>query len=93
MKGGGKMNFDFLSAIDLHPAIVSFVPVLIIIGFALKKTPKVQDWTIVWAVLVLGAIGGLLAIGLTIEGFANGVIAGGLAVATHQAYSQTKHNI
>lgn len=83
------MNFDFLSTIELHSALVTVVPVLIILGFALKNTPKVPDWTIVWVLLLLGALAGVLAVGFNVEGFANGVIAAGLAIASHQAFKQT----
>jgi hypothetical protein len=78
-----------LTQVSLHEALVVVVPALLIIGFALKQTPKCPDWLIVWALLVLGAVAGIVAIGANLEGVANGLIAGGLAITANQVYKQT----
>ncbi len=83
-------NLD-LTGIDIDPALVLVVPALLIIGFALKKTPKCPDWLITWVILVLGAFAGLVSVGYDVNGFANGLIAGGLAIASNQLYKQTKN--
>lgn len=80
---------EALSGIELHPALAAVVPVLIILGYALKKSPKIPDWTIVWTLISIGGLLGGFGIGFTFEGIINGIIAGGLAIATHQAYKQT----
>ena len=82
------MGLD-LSSVALHEALVLVVPALLIIGFALKQTPKCPDWLIVWILPVLGTIAGVFAIGANIEGVANGLIAGGLAITANQLYKQT----
>jgi hypothetical protein len=81
---------DVLNGVQLHPALAAAVPVLIVLGYALKNSPKVPDWTIVWILIVVGVMFGIFGIGFTFEGVLNGVIAGGLAIASHQAYKQTK---
>lgn len=81
--------FDVLNGVEIHPALFLAAPILIIIGFALKTTPKVPDWAIVWILLIVGAIFGGFGIGFTFEGIVNGLIAGASAIATHQAYKQT----
>lgn len=78
-----------LTGVQLHEALAVVVPALLIIGFALKKTPQCPDWAIVWALLVLGAVAGGVSIGFTVDGIANGLIAGGLAITANQVYKQT----
>lgn len=80
---------DFLSHITLHPALVLVAPALIILGYVLKQTPKCQDWMIIWVLLVTGIISGIAAIGPDLDGVANGVIAAGMAITSHQAWKQT----
>ena len=86
------MENDFLNGVEVVPEAQLIIPVLLILGFALKKIPGFPNWAIVWAVLVLGAIGGVAVLGLNAEGFINGIIAGGIAVTSHQLYAQTKYN-
>lgn len=79
-----------LTGVELHSALVVVVPALLIIGYALKQTPKCPDWAIVWALIILGAVSGMIAIGANVNGIANGLIAGGMAVTANQLYKQTK---
>ena len=80
-----------LQQVEIHQQLVLVVPALMIIGYALKQTPFINDWLILWILLILGVTASLLTIGLTVNGFANGVIAAGAAITTHQAYKQTKN--
>lgn len=65
------------------------VPALWVIGFALKQTPKVPDWSILW-ILLIAAIGfGTFAFGISYEGILNGILAAGIAVLGHQMFKQT----
>lgn len=65
------------------------VPALWVIGFALKQTPKIPDWSILW-ILLLAAIGfGTFAFGISYEGILNGILAAGIAVLGHQMFKQT----
>lgn len=66
-----------------------FVPALWVIGYALKQTPKVPDWTIIWILLAASIAFGTFAFGFSIEGVINGVIAAGIAVLGHQMMKQT----
>lgn len=82
------MGLD-LTGVQLHESLVLVVPALLIIGFALKQTPKIPDWLIVWLLPVLGMVAGIFGIGATLEGVVNGLIAGGLALAANQVYKQS----
>lgn len=85
------MLTDMLSQVEISDKLAVVVPALMIIGYALKRTPKIADWMIVWILLLIGVIASVFTLGLTVSGIANGVIAAGAAITTHQAYKQTKN--
>lgn len=85
------MFTEILSQVEIHEQLTIVVPALLIIGYALKRTPKVQDWVIVWILLTVGVIASGYTIGFTVSGIANGIIAAGAAITTHQVYKQTKN--
>ena len=65
------------------------IPALWVLGFALKRTPKVPDWSIIW-ILTLVSLGmASFAYGFTIDAIINGVIAAGVSVYGHQLVKQT----
>lgn len=82
------MGLD-LTGVQLHESLVLVVPALLIIGFALKQTPRIPDWLIVWLLPILGMVAGIFGIGATLDGVVNGLIAGGLALAANQVYKQS----
>lgn len=66
------------------------VVVLLVLGYFLKRTPRVQDWMIPWTLTLAGimlACGILQAI--TIESVVQGILAAGVASLTHQLWKQT----
>lgn len=65
------------------------VPALWVIGYALKQTPRVPDWTIIWILLGISLAIGTITFGFSGEGVINGVIAAGVAVLGHQMFKQT----
>ncbi|MGM0902836.1 MAG: phage holin family protein [Bacillota bacterium] len=65
------------------------VPALWVIGYGLKHTPRIPDWTIIWILLVISISFGSFAFGFSTEGILNGVIAAGVAVLGHQMFKQT----
>ncbi len=83
------MLTDILSQIEIHQQLTIVVPALMIIGYALKRTPKVPDWLIVWILLIIGALASVFTLGFTVNGISNGIIAAGVAITTNQAYKQT----
>jgi hypothetical protein len=60
-----------------------------VLGYVLKQTPHFPDWLIIWVLLIVGMISGVIAIGLNVDGVANGIIAAGMAITSHQAWKQT----
>lgn len=85
------MLTEMLSQVEISEQLAIVVPALMIIGYALKRTPKIADWMILWILLVIGVIASGFTLGFTISGIGNGIIAAGAAITTHQAYKQTKN--
>lgn len=65
------------------------VPALWVLGFALKQTPAIPDWSIIWVILFVSILIGSLAFGFSFSGLINGIIAAGVAVLGHQMLKQT----
>lgn len=65
------------------------VPVLWIIGYALKQTPILPDWSIIWILLLASILLATFAYGLSFEAITNGIIAAGVSVFGHQLAKQT----
>ena len=90
MLGSDMLNF-------INPEIIILIPVLIILGLALKKVSYVKDWSIP---IILGCVSVLMATltlgfsgkfdGPTIlNGAIQGILAAGMAVYVHQLTIQT----
>lgn len=65
------------------------VPVLWVIGYFLKQTPNIPNWSITWILLAISLVGGTFFYGFSAEAVYNGIIAAGVAVLGHQMYKQT----
>ncbi|OIJ18725.1 hypothetical protein BKP45_15685 [Anaerobacillus alkalidiazotrophicus] len=80
---------EIFTQIQISDQLALVVPALMVIGYALKRTPKVPDWLIIWILLFIGVLASGFTLGFTVNGIANGIIAAGAAITTHQAYKQT----
>lgn len=80
-------------AFDLWGFIVDeayvLIPALYVVGIFAKKIPNIPDWTIPLVLLVLGVVGAMLIIGVTVQGAIQGVLVSGAAVFVNQLYKQT----
>lgn len=65
------------------------VAVCWVIGYTLKKTPRVPDWTIVYIVTVAAVLLSCGLLGWTVEAVIQGVITGACAVYGHQLVKQS----
>lgn len=63
------------------------------IGYSLKQTPKVPDWSIIYLVTLFAIIMALLMIGMSAEAVLQGILCGTVAVYGHQALKQGKEGI
>lgn len=74
----------------LVPEVLILIPVLWLVGFFFKKTPKVPDWVVVWIILTLGIVASLFIVGFDINGVLQGVLVAGVSVLGYDLYKQTK---
>ncbi|KGP80074.1 MULTISPECIES: phage holin family protein [unclassified Paenibacillus] len=61
-----------------------------VIGYVLKSTPKVQDWTIIYIVSGVAIVFSILMLGLSVESVVQGILVGAVAVYGNQLVKQTK---
>jgi len=83
---------EIIKSFMLEQALV-LIPVLWIIGAIVKRTPFIPDWLIPYILLVLGAVGGLVTVGVSAEGVIQGILAAGAAVLGHQLVKQTSEAV
>ncbi|MFJ8234831.1 phage holin family protein [Ureibacillus sp. NPDC094379] len=75
------MEFDlFASFID--PKSYVLIPVLYIIIFILRQTPRIPTWTHVWIALGISIVSCLFYYGFLIQSFVEGVLVTGVAILT-----------
>lgn len=84
------MDLELITQFVVNEALV-LIPVLLILGALIKRTPKVPDWTIPWILLGLGVGLSMTIMGVTPEAGIQGVLVTGAAVFGHQLYKQTKN--
>lgn len=77
----------------LHENYYFLIPVLWIMGYALKQTPWIPNWSIIWLLFGVSVSLGACAYGFTFDAIVNGIIATGVAVFGHQMYKQTMGRI
>lgn len=77
----------------INPALLGVLAVCWIVGFILKQTPAVPNWSIVYIVLVVsvGLTIGLL--GWAVESLIQGILTGSFAVFGHQVVKQTRNGV
>lgn len=64
-----------------------------VIGFVLKKTPKVQDWTIIFYVSAFSIVFAILMLGLSAESVIQCTLTAAVAVYGNQFIKQTKKGV
>jgi len=72
----------------IDPNLMVVVVACWVIGYALKQTPSVPNWSIVYAVTVAAVVIVSLLTGFNAESVIQGVLCGGVAVYGHQLVNQ-----
>ncbi|GIP25484.1 hypothetical protein J23TS9_06140 [Paenibacillus sp. J23TS9] len=75
----------------IDPRLLIVVAACWIIGFILKKTPRVPDWIIVYVVVVFAVALTVWLLGWGPESLIQGILAGAFAVFGHQVVKQAKN--
>ncbi|TCN00869.1 holin family Hol44 protein (superfamily V) [Paenibacillus sp. BK033] len=73
----------------IDPRLIIVVAACWVFGYILKKTPRVPDWTIVYAVAVVGTIAANSLLGWSVQSVLQGVLCGAVAVYSNQVIKQT----
>lgn len=74
----------------INPELLIVVAACWIIGFTLKQTPKVPDWTIIYIVTGVAIVFACLLLGFTVESVIQGILCGAFAVYGNQFIKQFK---
>lgn len=74
----------------IDPALIVVVAMCWAIGYGLKQTPRVPDWTIVYIVTGIAVVLTVWILGFGPEAIIQGVLAGAFSVFGHQVFKQTK---
>ncbi len=83
---------DLLSRVVLNNNIIGLSIVLVVLGKALKNSPKIPSYLILWILIGIGAFLSLL-LNFSIEGLIEGFIAVSLANTYHQTFKQTREMV
>lgn len=74
----------------IRPELLLVVAVCWAVGYTLKKTPRVPDWTIIYAVTIF-AVGVVIAVsGVNVDSVLQGVLCGAVAVYGNQLIKQSR---
>ncbi|CAH1058838.1 phage holin family protein [Paenibacillus pseudetheri] len=74
----------------INPELLVVVVACWIIGYWLKKTPKVPDWSIVYIVTLVAIVFAVSMLGFVITSFIQGILCGAVAVYGNQLVKQAK---
>jgi 4-hydroxybenzoate polyprenyltransferase len=74
----------------IDPSLFVVVAACWALGYILKQTPRVPDWTIVYIVTVAAVAVVVAMQGLTVQAVIQGVLCGAFAVYGHQVVKQTR---
>ncbi|CAH1054029.1 phage holin family protein [Paenibacillus pseudetheri] len=73
----------------IKPELLMVVAVCWVIGYILKQTPKVPDWTIIYVVTLSAIILVVLTTGLNVDSVLQAILCSAVAVYSNQLVKQT----
>lgn len=77
----------------INPALLGVVAACWVIGFAIRKIPKIPDWTIIFFVTAVAILFTLGLLGWSVESLIQGFLVGAFAVYGNQFVKQTKKGV
>lgn len=82
---------DWNTIFDLiHSEFMIVVVACWVIGYALKMTPRVRDWTIIYIVTLVAILLTGWMLGFSAESVVQGILCGAFAVYGHQLVKQSQ---
>lgn len=83
------MEWNVVSSF-VKPELLLVLTVCWVIGYVLKQTPRVPDWTIIYIVTLVSIVVVCLMMGLSPDSFLQGILCGAVAVYGNQLVKQVK---
>ncbi|MGI6325105.1 MAG: hypothetical protein ACOXZS_04110 [Bacilli bacterium] len=80
---------DILSQVTINNNIIGLSIILVILGRALKSSPMIPNYLIIWILMGVSTILSLI-VDFSVSGLVEGFIALSLATTYYQTYKQTK---
>lgn len=74
----------------IDPRLLVVVAACWIIGYVLKQTPLIPDWTIVYLVTIIAIVFSCMLLGFTVQAVIQGILCGAVAVYGNQLIKQGK---
>lgn len=74
----------------IDPALIIVVAACWVIGYIIKQTPNVPDWSIVYIVTAVSIAFAVLLLGLSATSVLQGILCGAVAVYSNQLIKQAK---
>ena len=74
----------------LDPSLFIVVAACLVLGYILKQTPRVPDWTIIYTITAFAIVATLFIQGPDIKSVLQGILCGAVAVFGHQLIKQAK---
>lgn len=81
------MNWEIINGL-IDVRLVAVLAACWVIGYMLKQTPNVPDWSIIFVVTAVAIVLTLLTLGLTVESVVQGILVGAVAVYSNQVVKQ-----
>ncbi|MDK8193783.1 phage holin family protein [Paenibacillus sp. UMB7766-LJ446] len=86
------MEWEIINGL-IDARLIVVVAACWVIGFVLKKTPRIADWTIIYIVTAVAITFVVLMLGLSVESIVQGILVGAVAVFGNQLVKQTKKGV
>lgn len=77
----------------ISPELIVVVAACWVVGYMLKQTPRVPNWSIVYAVTAVAVLMTCLLLGWSVESVIQGVLCGAVAVYGNQLLRQTREAV
>lgn len=77
----------------IKPELLLVLTVCWVIGYILKQTPRVPNWSIIYLVTLAAIIAVCIILGLSADSVLQGILCGAVAVYGNQLLKQTKKGV
>ncbi|QHW30326.1 hypothetical protein GZH47_05355 [Paenibacillus rhizovicinus] len=85
---------DFSNLQDLiDPSLYIVLVACWVLGYILKKTPRVPDWTIVYVITLFAVVVTLFTLGFEVKSVLQGIITGAVSVYGSQLIKQAQKGV